>query len=169
MDNRAKSLKIDDGKRLKLDAIKLELFMCEHLFRYHVLLATTPHRNKLDPRFFCAKDLGRLIRRTVRRALENPKHCIKCHHEQPTVGPRLFYTMYRARFEKSVGSFQIVKQYTDGSTKTVKYHQFEVAVMYINLTLFNTYSCGPGFKEDKNYSRQDPRKGKDYPMGGQYR
>ena len=157
--NRQKSTTIETDGRLKTVFIVREIFLAEHLFIYHMLIYTKPFRSKLHEIYICSDDLAKLIKRTVKKALQKPKERIKNHHvRQPTSGTTC-YTTYRARFDESVGSFKVRQVNSDGTSETIKLYQYQACILYINQSLFNVYPCGPGFKKDKKYRKQKPAEG----------
>ena len=108
VENRRKSLKIEVIGRLKKGAIVHEIFLAEHLFIYHMPVYTKPYWSKLHEIYICSDDLAKLIRRTVNKALLKPDKRVTNHHVRALTSATSYYTMYRARFDKSVGSFKSI-------------------------------------------------------------
>ena len=151
VENRRKSLKIEIDGHLEKGAVVHEIFLAEHLFIYHMLVHAKPYWSKLHKIYICSDDLAKLIRRTVNKALLKPDKRITNHHVHPLTSATSYYTMYRARFDESVRSFKVHKHYIDGTSEMIKLYQYEACILYINQSLFNVYSCGPGFKKDKKH------------------
>ena len=167
--NRQKSTTIETDGRLKTVFIVHEIFLAEHLFIYHMLIYTKPFQSKLHKIYICSDNLAKLIKRTVKKALQKPKERIKNHHvHQPTSGTTC-YTTYRARLDESVGSFKVCQVNSDGMSETIKLYQYQACILYINQSLFNVYPCSPGFKKDTKYRKQKPAEGIPYPQSSEYR
>ena len=105
--NRKASKTIVEDSCLKEAVLVKEIFLTEHLFVYHKLYFTKEDRSKLHPIYSCSDDLYHQIKWTVKKALKTLEKSIINNHVWPPVGPTNYYTCYRARFEESIGSFQV--------------------------------------------------------------
>ena len=166
--NRKASKIIVENSHLKEAVLVKEIFLTEHLFVYHVLYFTKENRSKLHPTYSCSDDLYHLIKQTVKKALKTLEKNIINSHVQPPVGPTNYYTCYRTQFEKSIRSFQVRKEYTNGTSEKIKLYQYTANVVYINKSLFNVHPYGPGWEKDKKFRKQTTR-GIPYPKGDNYR